>query len=315
MQRPRVARRRIADLLPAPAGRAGRRLRPHARRQGCRGRGIRQLTVRQVRISRHAVLERERDRRVGRCGWRQGEHRVAGGVAGRGPRFRHAGFRGAGQAGRRRHRVHAVQRPRRGYEGALHLAALRALFQRVAARAVGGRAGRHFSACPRAKSPPSVLPFDVATSRIRPRVAITFYPERLTATATTKARRCRRRDAWRRTSRSARPSCDDCSRNAACARNSRPAACSPANSTWPSILPRGSEGQGRPDPGRAGTASRSGHVGRAGSETSSILHQDRQAAARRNRQGHQDRPRRTRPGVEEREEARDATPTRSSFHR
>ena len=58
------ARRRHADLLPAPHCRPGGGLQPRRRRQVGRDHGLRQRALRQVRHHRDALLERERRRRL-----------------------------------------------------------------------------------------------------------------------------------------------------------------------------------------------------------------------------------------------------------
>ena len=62
--RPGLARRRHADLLPPPAGRSGRVVRARQGRRRPERQGVRQGALRPVRQPEHALLARERDRRV-----------------------------------------------------------------------------------------------------------------------------------------------------------------------------------------------------------------------------------------------------------
>ena len=80
-------------LLPAAAGRTGRRLRPRAGRQVGRDPHLRQRALRQVRQRGHALLERERRRRVADRERARRAHAIAGCAA------------------RRRHRVRDAARP------------------------------------------------------------------------------------------------------------------------------------------------------------------------------------------------------------
>ncbi len=61
---PRLARQRHADLLPAAAGRRGRVVRARQGRPVLERQGVRERALRPVRQPGHALLARERDRRV-----------------------------------------------------------------------------------------------------------------------------------------------------------------------------------------------------------------------------------------------------------
>jgi hypothetical protein len=132
-----------SDLLSAAQRRPGRGLHAHARRAFGRDRDLRQRALRQVRDDGDALLERQRRQHHARRGRLPGAHGVARGAA-RGrdrlrcPRLRPNGREaGAGQYG-----VHVVQVPCDRDEGAYAArAALRAVLQRVGARAVGRGAG------------------------------------------------------------------------------------------------------------------------------------------------------------------------------
>ena len=152
-----LAGRRLAGLLPPAQRRPGGGLQPRPRRQVGRDQGVRQRAVRQVRHPGDALLERERHRRLARRGRRQRPHGVARRADRGRRRVRHARLRDPRRAGRREHRVHALSRPRHRDEAAgPRRAALRALFQRVGARAVGRRAGDALRPARSARSPTSV---------------------------------------------------------------------------------------------------------------------------------------------------------------
>ena len=70
-RRPGLAGDRLADLLPPPAGRPGRRLRPGGRRQGGRRQGLRQRALRQVRqpAARASGTRAESTSRSARTAW------------------------------------------------------------------------------------------------------------------------------------------------------------------------------------------------------------------------------------------------------
>ena len=113
------------------------------RRQVGDGPGLRQRALRQVRGRGHALLERERLRRVADRQRPRRAHAVARRAAGRRRRVRHAAV---GHACRRRVAAsasyRALSRPRDGDEaGRGHRDALRALLRRVAARPLRRRAG------------------------------------------------------------------------------------------------------------------------------------------------------------------------------
>ena len=107
-RRPRLAGDRLADLLPPPAGRPGRRLRPVERWQGGRDQDLRQRALRQVRQPRHTLLERERHRRLSRRGRSGRAHAVSSRAARGRRRVRHAALRRQGRARRREHGLHAL---------------------------------------------------------------------------------------------------------------------------------------------------------------------------------------------------------------
>ena len=136
------------------------------RRQGDRGQDLRQRALRPVRQPRHALLERERHRRVARRERHRRAHRVAGRAARGRPRVRHAARSRARPSPPRPNTVFTLYADRAAAmkQPDAIARALRALLQRVAARAVGGRAGHPSSACRRARSPTSG-----STSTRRPR--------------------------------------------------------------------------------------------------------------------------------------------------
>ena len=178
-----VARHQLARLLPAAAGRPGRRLRPRAGRQVGRAPHLRQRAVRQVRHRGHAVLECERRRRVA------DRER---------PRRAHAIAR---RAARRRHRIRgaAAIRPRPRWPSADtaftlfgdRVNAMKVdesiatryvhVLHGVGARPVGRRAGQLLRRSGRRGHRRRAWRSTPTTLDVRPRVEVLLYPERMIA--------------------------------------------------------------------------------------------------------------------------------------
>ena len=109
-RRPRVARRGRAGVLPAAAGRRGRQPRARQGREGRVDQDLRARALRPVRHRQHAVLERERRRRVARRDRGAGADRVAGVDPDRRDRVPGAARRRRGARGRREHGVQSLPR-------------------------------------------------------------------------------------------------------------------------------------------------------------------------------------------------------------
>ena len=140
-------RPRRARLLPRHPRRSGTRLRPGGGQSGPDRQGVRRRPERSAGAAEQPVLERERRRRVARYRRRRCRDRVAGGVAHRRHRVRHAGHRPAGRGGRCRYDLPAVRQFARRDRGGLHPAhplpgPLRRLGPRPARRGPG-RVPRH----------------------------------------------------------------------------------------------------------------------------------------------------------------------------
>ncbi len=113
---PRLAGRRHAGLLPPTAGRSGRVVRARQGRQRPERQGVRQGTLRPVRQSGHALLARQRDRRVALGERPQRPDPIDAVHSHRRHRLRDARRGSASAAGRSEHRLHPVQRPSRGLQ-------------------------------------------------------------------------------------------------------------------------------------------------------------------------------------------------------
>ena len=117
-RRPRVARRGGAGVLPAAAGRRGRQPRARQGRKGRVDQDLRARALRPVRHRQHALLERERRRRVARRDRGAGADRVARVDPDRRDRVPGAARRWRGARGGREHGVQSLPDARSGDEAA-----------------------------------------------------------------------------------------------------------------------------------------------------------------------------------------------------
>ena len=187
---------RLADLLSASAGRPGHCLRARPRWQHGPDEDIHQGALRYVRVSRDALLERERSGRVGRCGRCQRAHRIAGGAAHRRSRFRHSTVRACVRARRGEHASSRSINDRTAAMKAPDAVAKRyVLYFKESLRGLAVGAPVTFLGLPAGEVTSVGLEFDAAKADVRPRVVITYFPERLLTYANVKggcARFCRR---------------------------------------------------------------------------------------------------------------------------
>ena len=168
-------------LLPPPPGRPGHRVRPGQRRQGDRRQDLRQRALRPVRHPRNPLLERERDRRLGRRGRRGGAHGVSRRADRGRPRVRYAALRPHGRACRRERGLHPLQGPGHRDEAAGCHRERYVLYFSETLRGLSVGAPVTILGLPAGEVTDVGLDIDPATTSIRGRVEIVAFPERIVA--------------------------------------------------------------------------------------------------------------------------------------